>query len=273
MRENLVLRIAAIAAVTAAMVVLAPTRANAQPSGSITVIYNHEGSGAENDLVKRGGFAAYARLEDRAVIFDAGGEASVVLENLASLGLIDTEVAALVISHNHWDHVYGLPGVMRSASNPPPVYAVASAAAGIKQQFPRAEVIGVDGPKQIAPEVWLTGPMDVEFMDAPLSEQAMVLDLPKGLHIIVGCSHPGIVVIVERVREMFPDKTISLVAGGFHLRSTGEEEIRRIASDLERLGVQKIAPSHCTGALAEQILRERWGQNFLDFKLGDRIEF
>ena len=110
-------------------------------------------------------------------------------------------------------------------------------------------------------------------MDAPLSEQAMVLDLPKGLHIIVGCSHPGIVAIVERVREMFPDKTISLVAGGFHLRSTGEEEIWRIASDLERLGVQKIAPSHCTGALAEQIFRERWGQNFLDFKLGDRIEF
>ena len=47
MREDLVLRIAVIAAVTAAMVVLAPTRANAQPSGSITVIYNHEGSGAE----------------------------------------------------------------------------------------------------------------------------------------------------------------------------------------------------------------------------------
>lgn len=273
MRKTSVFQMAAIAAVTVALCAVTPTRADEKTGGSITVVYNHEGSGAEKDLAKRGGFAAYVQLESRAVLFDAGGEASVILENLESLGLIDTEVEALVISHNHWDHVYGIPGVMRGARNAPPVYAAASAADGIKQQFPRATVVGVDGPKQIAPEVWLTGPMDIEFMGAPLSEQAMVLDFPAGLHIIVGCSHPGIVAIVERVKEMFPDKTITFVGGGFHLRSTGEAEIRQIASDLERLGVQKIGPSHCTGGPAEKILRERWGQRFVDFKLGDTYRF
>lgn len=273
MREDLVLRIAAIAAVTAAMVVLAPTRANAQHIGSITVVYNHEGSGAENDLVKRGGFAAYARLEDRAVIFDAGGEASVVLENLASLGLIDTEVAALVISHNHWDHVYGIPGVMRASSDPPPVYAAASAANAIKQQFPRASVIGVSTPTELIPGVWSTGSLDIEFMGGPLSEHAMVLDQPDGLYVIAGCSHPGIVALVRRVREIFPEKPIELVAGGFHLRSTGDAEIRKVASELEDLGVERIGPSHCSGSLAEQIFREVWEDNFVDFKLGDTVRF
>lgn len=273
MRKISVARTAAIAVVMVALVAVTPNRANAQPSGFITVVYNHEGSGSENDLVKRGGFAAYVQLDNRVFLFDAGGEASVILENLESLGMTDIEMEALVISHNHWDHVYGLPGVMRSASNSPSVYAAASAADGIKQQFPRATVVAVDSAREISPDVWLTGPIEIEFLGAPLSEQAMVLDLPNGLHIIVGCSHPGIVTIVERAREMFPDKEIALVAGGFHLRSTDEAEIGRIASDLDDLGVRKIAPSHCTGGSAEQILRERWGLRFVDFKLGDVIRF
>lgn len=262
-----------IATFIAALCAVWPIGANEEPAASITVVYNHEGSGAEGDLVARGGFSAYVDLGERAVLFDAGGEASVMLENLQSLGLIGTEVEALIISHNHWDHVYGIAGAMGSALSPPPVYAPVSAVGGIKQQFPRAEVIGVDGPTEIAPQVWLTGPMDLEFMGGPLSEQGMILDLPKGLHIIVGCSHPGIVSIVERVKEIFPDKTIALVAGGFHLRSTGEAEIREIAKELERLGVQKIGASHCTGGPAEHILRERWGANFVDFKLGDTYRF
>ena len=195
------------------------------------------------------------------------------LENLQSLGLIDKEVEALIISHNHWDHVYGLPGVMRSVRNSPPVYVAASAAAGLIQQFPRATVIGVERPTQIAPGIWLTGPLEVEFMGAPLSEQALVLERPDGLHIIVGCSHPGIVAIVEQAKMMFPKTPIALVAGGFHLRSTSEEEIRRIVAELERLGVRRIAPSHCTGDSAVRIMREKWGERFVSFGLGDSYRF
>ena len=48
-----------------------------------------------------------------------------------------------------------------------------------------------------------------------------------------------------------------------------EEEIREVAADLERLGVRKIGPSHCSGDTAKQIFREKWGENFLSFDLGD----
>jgi 7,8-dihydropterin-6-yl-methyl-4-(beta-D-ribofuranosyl)aminobenzene 5'-phosphate synthase len=257
MRKVFLIHLAAIAAVAVAIHVATPSRAEDRTSGSITVVYNHEGSAAADNLVKSGGFGVFVQLEDQFLMFDAGGEASVILENLHSLGFADTELEALVISHNHWDHVFGLPGVMSGARNRHPVYVAAA----------------VDGPKQVAPEVWLTGPLEIDFMGAPLSEQALVLDLPKGLHVIVGCSHPGIVTIVQRVRQMFPDRPIALVAGGFHLRSTGEDEIRRIASDLERLGVRKIGPSHCTGGQAVRIFRERWGENFVSFDLGDTYRF
>ena len=163
---------------------------------------------------------------------------------------------------------------MSGTRNTLPVYVTASAADSIKQQFPRAELIVVDGPTEIAPDTWLTGPLEIEFMGAPrLSEQALVLENPNGLHVVVGCSHPGIVAIVERVREIFPETPIAFVGGGFHLRSTGEEEIQRIAADLERLGVQKIGPSHCTGESAVNIFRDRWGKNFVKLDLGDTYRF
>jgi len=272
MRTVLFIPIAVIATVAAGILALSLARAGEKAGNSITIVYNHEGAAAA-DLVKRGGFSAFVQLEDRSLVFDAGGEASVILENLQSLGFDNVELDALVISHNHWDHVFGLPGVMSGTRNTDAVYVAASAADGIKQQFPRAKVIAVDGPKKIAPGVWLTGPLEIDFMGAPLSEQALVLENPDGLHVVVGCSHPGIVAIVERVREMFPNRPIAFVGGGFHLRSTGVEEIQRIAADLERLGVHKIGPSHCTGGPAVDIFRDRWGESFVSFDLGDAYRF
>ena len=162
---------------------------------------------------------------------------------------------------------------MSGARNNPPVFVAATARDGINQQFPRAEVIAVSGPKKISQGVWLTGPLEIEFLGASLSEQALVLENPDGLHVIVGCSHPGIVAIVERVREMFPERPIAFVGGGFHLISTDQEETRRIAYDLQRLGVRKIGPSHCTGGPAVEIFRDRWGENFVNFDLGDTYRF
>jgi len=238
--------------------------------GSITILYNHEGPG---DLVKRGGFSAFVRFGDKTVLFDVGGEASVILENVQRAGVSLVELDAVMISHNHWDHVYGLPGVMSGSRTRAPVFVPASAADGIRQQFPRATVVAVAEPKEILPAIWTTGPLDVDFMGASLSEQALVFEHSDGLHVIAGCSHPGIVAIVERVREMFPGTPIALVAGGFHLRSTGEEEIRKIASDLKRLGVKKIGPSHCSGDDTVRIFREQWGKDLVTFGLGEIYQF
>jgi 7,8-dihydropterin-6-yl-methyl-4-(beta-D-ribofuranosyl)aminobenzene 5'-phosphate synthase len=272
-RTSVLTRPAAIAAVMAGACAFTIIHASETAKSSITVVYNHEGAASAKGLTRRGGFSAHIDLMGRSVLFDTGGEASVILENLQSLGLGDAELEAVVISHNHWDHVYGLPGVMSSARNSPPVLVAGSAADNLKQQYPRATVIAVEGPRQIASNIWLTGTLQAEILGVPISEQALVLDHPDGLHIIAGCSHPGIVALVERATMMFPDTPIALVAGGFHLRSTGKDEIRTIAADLERLGVQKIGPSHCTGDAAVHIFRERWGDNFVSFDLGDRYRF
>jgi len=272
MRNRIVVWSVVLAVLTVGTIAEVTAVENPHPENSVTVVYNHEGAAA-NELVKRGGFSAYVQLGERSVLFDTGGESSVILENLQHADVDFAALDAVVISHNHWDHVYGLPGVMSGSRTAASVYVAASAAVGVQQQFPRATVVAVAAPMRIVPDIWLTGPLDIDFMGSPLSEQALVLEHPDGLHIIAGCSHPGIVAIVERAKEMFPETPVALVAGGFHLRSTGVGEIREIAGELERLGVRKIAPSHCTGDEAKRIFHERWGKRFVTYDLGDTYRF
>jgi 7,8-dihydropterin-6-yl-methyl-4-(beta-D-ribofuranosyl)aminobenzene 5'-phosphate synthase len=273
MRKQTVAWLTVLVTVTVGVFSVPAAEENRQDENSITVVYNHEGSTSADGLLKRGGFSAHVKFGDRSILFDTGGEASVILENLQRAQVDLAELDAVLISHNHWDHVYGLPGVMSGSRTEASVYVPASAAVGVQQQFPRATVVAVQAPKQIALGAWVTQPLDTNFLGEPLSEQALVLEHPDGLHIIAGCSHPGIVAIVERAKEMLPETQVALVAGGFHLRSTGEEELRKIASDLERLGVRKIGPTHCTGDAAKRIFRERWGERFVSFDLGDTYRF
>ena len=126
---------------------------------------------------------------------------------------------------------------------------------------------------EILPGAWVVGPMEVEYRGVPFAEQALVLESENGLVLLAGCSHPGIVKIVEAVKKQFGDKKIDLVAGGFHLRSTPESELTTIAASLRKLGVESIAPSHCTGDLAAEVFRKSWDKEVRSFDLGDTLHF
>ncbi|RLG72056.1 MAG: MBL fold metallo-hydrolase, partial [Methanobacteriota archaeon] len=89
--------------------------------------------------------------------------------------------------------------------------------------------------------------------------------------VFTGCAHPGIIKIVEKAKELV-DAKIHLVVGGFHLGGTGEEEIKRIATSLHMLGVERVMPCHCTGSLATKIFAESYGQGFVGCGVGKTVE-
>ena len=107
-----------------------------ETSGAITVIYNHEGTAVPEGMVPRGGFSSWIQAGDHAVLFDTGGEASVLMGNAQAAGFELGNLDAVVISHNHWDHVYGLPGAM-SIARDAPVYVAAPAAAPTRTKVRR----------------------------------------------------------------------------------------------------------------------------------------
>jgi 7,8-dihydropterin-6-yl-methyl-4-(beta-D-ribofuranosyl)aminobenzene 5'-phosphate synthase len=98
-------------------------------------------------------------------------------------------------------------------------------------------------------------------------EQALIVETPRGLVVVTGCAHPGIDVVAEQAIRQHRAR-IHLLMGGFHLMGRSPHDVRAVIARLQRAGVLKVAPSHCTGEAAIELFREAWGDDFVDGGLG-----
>jgi 7,8-dihydropterin-6-yl-methyl-4-(beta-D-ribofuranosyl)aminobenzene 5'-phosphate synthase len=230
----------------------------------LTMLYNN--IPGKTDLQAAWGLSLWIESKDGAVLFDTGGDGNILLNNISSVGLDISKLTTLIISHNHWDHVNGIPAVLETYGGQVPVYVPQHAAANIKENNPPAIVLGIDKAKELKANIWTTGQLQAT---SDLYEQSIVIVKEGKAYVFTGCSHPGIVQIVEKVKEILPKEAIQLVAGGFHLRDHSDQQVRTITSKLKQLGVQVLAPSHCTGDRAMEIFKEEWQDRYLPFYLGD----
>lgn len=100
-----------------------------------------------------------------------------------------------------------------------------------------------------------------------MNELSLVVRTPNGLAVIVGCSHPGVENILAAAATIDPD--LYIIMGGFHLVLTPEPEVRRVASLLhDELGVDRVAPAHCTSELGFSVFLERFKDHFDEAGLG-----
>ena len=240
---------------------------------SITIVYNNIEGDTLSDLQTGLGFSAYIVFKEKVLLFDVGGDFSTLLNNIKILQLDPVKLDAIVISHNHWDHVYGLPGVLAFTQYHSPVYVPSAAREAILKQNPRTSIIEVAEPTKIFDNIWSTGSLEAYHRDISFFEQSLILDNDDSLYVVTGCAHPGIVRIVERVRQLFPERSIALLAGGFHLVDTKESETKQISAVLRKAGVRNIAPSHCTGEMAMKIFEQEWGDRYRQLYLGHTLRF
>jgi 7,8-dihydropterin-6-yl-methyl-4-(beta-D-ribofuranosyl)aminobenzene 5'-phosphate synthase len=129
-----------------------------------------------------------------------------------------------------------------------------------------AECIGIKDFTRIAKGIYSSGELGEE-----IKEQSLIVDTDKGLVIVTGCSHPGIVNIVRRSKELLR-KDARFVVGGFHLGSLNREEVGKIIEELKGLGVKKTAPCHCTGEKAISIFEEEFKKDFIKVGAGSIID-
>lgn len=210
-------------------------------------------------------------LIDDKVLFDTGENGQWLIHNIKNLNIDLNKLEKVVISHEHWDHTGGL-GQILNEKKGLKVYVCPGVSAKFKKQVQSSggDLIETDRLTQISENIYASGQIQARFFLSSLPEQALILKTEKGLGILTGCAHPGIIEIIEKVKQEFP-ANIYLVLGGFHLLDKTRGKILSIIDTFKKLGIKKVAPTHCTGNEAIKLFREQYNDNFIEVRVGQLI--
>jgi 7,8-dihydropterin-6-yl-methyl-4-(beta-D-ribofuranosyl)aminobenzene 5'-phosphate synthase len=130
---------------------------------------------------------------------------------------------------------------------------------------------------EIFPGAWLSGPVPRKFPERNWTtsgkvqtpeglvednipeDQSLVLNTPKGLVVVTGCGHAGVVNILTYAREHHPNQPVEAVIGGLHLFPASDETLNWTGDKLKEFKVANLVGAHCTGIEALYKLRDRIG--------------
>jgi 7,8-dihydropterin-6-yl-methyl-4-(beta-D-ribofuranosyl)aminobenzene 5'-phosphate synthase len=228
----------------------------------ITILY-------DNYIAKQGtqsdwGFACLIEGLEQTILFDTGTKEEILLANCQKLGVDLSKPEILFLSHNHGDHTGGILKVLEL--NPKiNVFVPKSFPENFADKNQIKNFIRILSPQKICSSAFSTGELGNQ-----IKEQSLVLDTQKGLIVITGCSHPGIVEILRKVKSEFK-KDIYLVIGGFHLLQYSNEAMEEIISNFQELGIVKCGATHCTGEKQIQLLEKFFSTDYIKMGTGQII--
>jgi 7,8-dihydropterin-6-yl-methyl-4-(beta-D-ribofuranosyl)aminobenzene 5'-phosphate synthase len=271
---------------------------NAQGPKRLTILY--DAFGAPSALVKDWGFAAFVEYGGRRILFDTGNNAKIFEHNVRQLGIDLKRLDAVIISHRHGDHTSGLTylldinsdvkiytpqeGAFFRSSLPPGFLKAQPDLPDELRYFegkpPQRLVSGTPWEKgkfeivtkttEIFPGFYVLTTRSQKPGTMEMNEVSLAIRTPKGLAVVVGCSHPGVERILEEAAKI--DSRLFTVAGGFHLVLASQEEIQRVASFLQdSLKIERVVPGHCTSELGFAVFLERFKDHFDRAGLGKVI--
>ena len=234
------------------------------PALTLTIIYDNYP--ADRACQTDWGFSCLISGLKKTILFDSGTNEDIFLKNAETLKIDLGRIDFAVISHFHGDHTGGLEAALRKRPGLPiyvPVDGDPSAALVSEKLLKAgARLIPVGQPLKLKEGLSLTGTMGRQ-----VKEQSIIFDTRRGLIIVTGCAHPGIVSILEKANEI-TGRPIEAVLGGFHLMQTDDAEVGRIIARFKELGVSRVGASHCTGDRAIKLFKDAYKDRFVELGAG-----
>ncbi|MGD9279728.1 MAG: MBL fold metallo-hydrolase [Desulfobacterales bacterium] len=246
------------------------------------------------------------------IMLDTGYNSMSVLHNMDILAIDPSELEAIVLSHGHMDHTGALHAILEKISKPIPLVVHPDAffyprfleeKDGSIKRFPRTLVRNdfeqrnvkiheskaptpiLDGAILVTGEVERTTAFEKGMPNALLErdgrlepdpikdDQALVMNLKqKGLVVISGCSHAGIINTVLYAKKLTGVEKVYAVLGGFHLSGAFFEKILAQTIDrLKALSPAVVVPMHCTGRKATELISREFPSSFVLNSVGSKI--
>jgi len=269
---------------------LGATDRTAHGAERVTILY--DAFGRSSALTKDWGFSALVETGSKRILFDTGNDGAIFERNLAAAAIDLTKVDAVVISHRHSDHIAGLSHVLEIAPRvqvyvpgepfgvfggllPADFYRSIEALppemryfGGIRRSdvrtgslWPQATFVAVDQTKEIAQDVFLLPTVSEVPGTRELREISLAVRTPKGLLLVVGCSHAGIERVLEAAAKV--ESQLHFLVGGLHLVKASDAESAATAAALrDKWKVEYVAPGHCTGEPTFAALRASFAAHY-----------
>lgn len=263
-------------------------------------VYHLPGAVAEH------GLSIFMETDRGNYLLDTGAGKAIV-NNAMVLGLDLKSIKGIIVSHHHWDHTGGigpvldLTGGVNIYAHPEffkESYSVTGSTAryiGVPYPRPLLEAKGAkfrfsDQFREIEPGLWLTGEVprrtDYEIGDQKQmirsgegyvkddlrDDQSVVVETDKGLFVILGCCHSGIINTLGYIVEKMGRRDIHTVIGGTHLGPVSDAQRAKSIDALKGFDIERLGVSHCTGQKTALLLAGAFGERFFFCNVGTVVE-
>ena len=274
---------------------------------TVTTLVENSVAQNGNALLGEHGLSFYIETGDRRILFDTGQNLAIA-NNARVLGIDLKQIDTVVLSHGHYDHSGGLQSILECNKNftlygHPDVFSPK-----VKQTNGNYKYIGipvekddvVNGgvslklsrkPVEVAPGVMTSGEIALEndfedgepmfflktdeqvMPDTLADDQALILETDKGLVVLLGCSHRGVINTLTQVARMKGSHKIHAILGGLHLGKASDDKLAKIIDHLRGFDLEMLGVGHCTGPRAFLALANAFKDRVFLNTVGNVIEF
>ncbi len=264
-----------------------------------------------SEAIGEHGFSAFLETGKGNFLFDTG-KGKTVVHNAAILKKDLRSINKIVLSHAHGDHTGGLPEVMQTIlSKQTDVFAHPDIfATRFRKKKNRRTYGGIPFVKghlekmgarfvlnkeyvEIENGVFLTGEVPrgtsyeggdmgdrfivreggIEEPDIILDDQSLVIHVEKGILIVLGCAHAGIVNVINHAIKKSGVDDIYAIIGGTHIGLSGECQRDKTIEALKAYKIEHLIPAHCTGFEAMCLMKSSFKDSFQYSYVGMTLDF